>query len=176
MIREYIVIDIETTGLKCEEGAEITEIAGIKVIDRNIISCFSSLCCIKGKISTFIENLTGINNNMLEWAPCFAMVFTKLMSSLEITEGTNIIIHNASFDYNFIKYQADKQCSVASRRIWDNVNVICSLELARKLITGSRKLEDLKLLFGIKSKSHRALNDVFVTKKIYEGLIDMEEF
>lgn len=174
MINEYTIIDIETTGLKCEEGAEITEIAGINVIDRDIITCYSSLCSINGEINDFIENLTGINNKMVSNAPSFKHVFNDMVNVLNIKENTNIVIHNAQFDYNFIKYWADKEAHTMEAYMWGRIKPICSLELARTLIPGSRKLEDLKKKFGIKSKSHRALNDVFVTKKIYEKLIDME--
>ena len=171
----YTVIDIETTGLKPEEGAEITEIAGVNVIDGDIITCYSSLIDVAGEVSEFIENLTGINKNMVSNAPSFELVFENFLNSLGINKNTTIVIHNAEFDFNFIKFWIKAKCSNDLLELWNSLNVVCSLELARKLITGSRKLEVLKAKFGIKTKSHRALNDVFVTKRIYENLLQLEK-
>lgn len=169
---KYTVIDIETTGLKYLEGAEITEIAGCNVVDNEIITTFSSLIKTKEKLSDFIVNLTGITNEMIVNAPAFDFVICNFFRSLNIVSGTNIVIHNAKFDYNFIEYWIKKH-NVYS--YLDKCNIICSLELARKVLPGEiHKLEVLKKKFGIKTKSHRALNDVLVTKKVYEELKKIE--
>lgn len=179
MKNEYIVVDIETTGLY-PENAEITEIAGIKIINEEIITCFSSLIKINGHVSKFIEDLTGINDNMLANAPEFNSVFYNFMRCLEIDSNSIIIMHNVEFDYNFINYSINKNKigSVEWQELicrWSNVKTICSLVLSREILSNeSHKLEDLKKLFGIKSKSHRALNDAFVTKKVYEKLLKLK--
>lgn len=176
-MNEYVVIDIETTGLKCFEGDEITEIAACRVIDDDVIETYSSLCKIKGNISQKIEELTGINNKMLKNAESFEDVFTKFLMFLHITNETNIVIHNKEFDYNFIMYWLKRyKIFQYDIDIFESANFICSLEKARDLLPNqSHKLEVLKDQFGIKSKSHRALNDVLVTKKIYQELLKIEK-
>jgi DNA polymerase III epsilon subunit-like protein len=47
---KYTIIDIETTGLKYQDGAEVTEIAGINVVDGEIITAYSSLVNIDKRI------------------------------------------------------------------------------------------------------------------------------
>jgi len=171
-MNKYTVIDIETTGLKYLEGAEITEIAGCNVVDGEIITTFSSLIKTKGKLSDFIVNLTGITNQMIVNAPAFDFAMTYFFRSLNIVPDTNIIIHNVEFDYNFIKYWLNKNNIINPLK---DCNKICSLELARKVLPGEiHKLEVLKKKFGIRTKSHRALNDVLVTKKVYEELKKIE--
>lgn len=172
----YTVIDIETTGLKCREGAEITEIAGINVDDDgNIITTFSSLCNIEGNISDFIENLTGINNNMVKNAPKLGAVLLKFLYVLNIEKDTNLVIHNAKFDYEFIMHYAEKEIPDTYIKKLKECNVICSLEMARKLLPNeSHKLDYLKEKFGIKAKNHRALTDVMITNKIYQELLKIE--
>lgn len=167
-MNRYTVIDIETTGLKYLEGAEIIEIAGCNVINGEIITTFSSLIKTKGKLSDFIISLTGITNEMVNNAPAFDFVMTYFFRSLNTIPDTNIIIHNMEFDYNFIKYWLDKYNMINPLK---ECNIICSLELARKVLPEEiHKLEVLKKKFGIRTKSHRALNDVLVTKKVYEEL------
>lgn len=172
----YTVIDIETTGFY-PESAEITEIAGANVIDGDVISTFSSLVKANMRVTKYIEDLTGISNKMLKYAETFTHVFEKFIMSLNINSDTNLVIHNAEFDYNFIKFwiEKDNKINEELKASFINANVICSLDLARKLMPGeSHKLEYMKNKFNIKTKSHRALNDVLVTKKIYEKLLELE--
>lgn len=172
----YTVVDIETTGIKFKEGAEITEIAGINVDDYgNIITTFSSLCKINGSVNEFIENLTGINDNMLKNAPKLGTVLLKFIYTLNIEKNTNLVIHNAKFDYEFIMHYAEKEIPDTYIQNLKECNVICSLELSRKLLPGeSHKLDALKEKFGIKAKNHRALTDVMITNKIYQELLKIE--
>lgn len=177
-INKYTVIDIETTGLKWEEGAEITEIAGANVQDGETLRTFSSIIKIDGKINDFIKNLTGITQEMVDNSNYLDEVFHTFMDCLDIDNETNLVIHNAKFDFNFIKYWIRHTCRYnideSYIKRFENVNIFCSLELAKSLLPGeSHKMEDLKKKFGIKSKSHRALNDVLITKKVYEKLIKM---
>ena len=173
---EYIVLDIETTGLSAQEGAEITEIAGCNCVDGEVLTSFSSTVKITGIVTEFIRELTGITNDMVKNSECLEKVFIDFMDSLSIDKDTNLVIHNAEFDFNFIIYHITRNSIIAQDYIdrFKSVNVICSLELARKLLSGSHKLENLKKRFGINTKSHRALNDVLVTNKIYKKLLELE--
>lgn len=174
---EYTVIDIETTGLKPDEGSEITEIAGCNVVNGNVITIFSSLIKIDSKINDFIYQLTGIDNEMVKNAPTFDTVFKYFMDTLKISEETTLIIHNSNFDYNFISYWINKY-NIEKNYIdrFLGTKVVCSLKLAQELIPNiSHKLEDLKKYFGFgKTKSHRALNDVLITNLVYKKLLEVE--
>jgi len=175
-MKKYTVIDIETTGFKPEEGAEITEIAGCNCVDGEVLTSFSSTVKITGIVTEFIRELTGITNDMVKNSECLEKVFIDFMDSLSIDKDTNLVIHNAEFDFNFIIYHITRNSIIPKNYIdrFKSVNIICSLELSRKLLSGSHKLEDLKKRFGINTKSHRALNDVLVTNKIYTKLLELE--
>jgi DNA polymerase III epsilon subunit-like protein len=174
-MNEYVVIDIETNGLDYKRGDEITEIAGCRVINSKVITSFSSLVKINGFINQYIENLTGITNQMIKHAAPFDKTFLNFLNVLEIDKGTNVVIHNVEFDYNFICYWIDKNFSNSYiKERFEGVNLICSLKLAREVLEGSHKMEDLKRKFGIKSKSHRALNDVLITNKVYQKLLEIK--
>lgn len=67
-IEDFTVIDIETTGLSCEKN-EIIELSAIRVRNGIITDKFSSLVKPNGHINSFIKNLTGISNEMVENAP-----------------------------------------------------------------------------------------------------------
>ena len=61
----YVLVDIETTGLSPRE-CEIIEIGAIKVKENKIIDTFDTLLKIEGRLPYFITKLTGITNEMLE--------------------------------------------------------------------------------------------------------------
>lgn len=176
IMNKYTVIDIETTGLYANKGDEITEIAGINVVDGEVITSYSTLVNIKGEINDFIKNLTGITKEMCNNSVYLDNVFHTFMDALDIDEDTNLVIFNVEFDYSFIAYwingyNIDKDY----KDRFLNCNKICALELARKVLPGwSHKLDNLKEKFGIKSKSHRALNDCLVTNKVYQKLLELE--
>lgn len=95
---EYTVIDIETTGLDPEYD-EIIEIGGLKVSNGEIIDEFCSLVKPSCKIPEFIENLTGITNQMVKEAPSIKKVLPRFIDFI----GDSILVaYNAHFDINFI--------------------------------------------------------------------------
>ena len=64
----YVVIDLETTGLDpCWDT--IIEIAAIRIEDNKIIDKFDQLINPGFEIDDFITELTGITNEMLSTAP-----------------------------------------------------------------------------------------------------------
>jgi len=65
LVDDYIVFDIETTGLSPEYD-EIIEFSGFKIKDGFVIDEFSTLIKPSYPIDFFIEELTGITNEMLE--------------------------------------------------------------------------------------------------------------
>lgn len=101
---EYIVLDIETTGLS-KYMHNITEIAAVKIKDDKIVDEFHTLINPKEPIPRFITRLTGITNEMVKNSPT---IKEALPDFLEFLGSTTIIAHNATFDYGFIEYNAKK--------------------------------------------------------------------
>lgn len=161
----YVVLDIETTGFEYPK-AEIIEISAKKYRNYELIDNFSTLVKPKNQINSFITNLTGINNNLVNDAPDLTSVLKELIVFLE---NEIIVAHNANFDINFL-YDA----------ILDKLNVtlnndfIDTLRLSRNLVKGVRnhKLQTLADYFNLSIPTHRAEADVIVTNELYIILKD----
>jgi DNA polymerase-3 subunit epsilon len=114
---KMVLLDCETTGSK-PTYHRITEIGLIVIENGQVIETWESLIQSDQLIPQHIQNLTGINNDMLSKAPYFSDIANLLMEKLQ---GRVFTAHNARFDYGFIKnefsrlgisYRTDPLCSV----------------------------------------------------------------
>jgi len=153
------VIDFETTGM-AGAGGRATEIAAVLVRDGVIVDQYQSLMRTGAWIPPFIEQLTGINNRMLEDAPEAAQVMTEVMA---FTRGCPLIAHNASFDRSFWIAEA-KTAGLEQDPAHD---FACTVLLARRLYPEAPncKLGTLAEFFSLpnQGRAHRALADAMVT-------------
>lgn len=161
-INDYIVIDLETTGLD-PKFDEIIEIGAIKVINNKIQDSFSTLIHPNRDISDFITNLTGITNDMLINAPSIKEVLPSFIEFI----GNHILVgHNVNFDINFlydnILYNLDEPL------VNDFIDI---MRFSRRFFKeyDNHKLCTLVNNFGIKTfPKHRALIDCYSTQLCYE--------
>lgn len=163
--KDYVVIDIETTGLSPEYDS-IIEVAAIKYSCNKEIDSFTSL--IKPEIDSldgtyidsFIEELTGITNEMLAVAPLPTNVFPDFYKFI----GDSIIVgHNVNFDINFLYDNMQHYLS----EYFSN-DFVDTMRLSRNLHPEERhhRLSDLIERYNIDAKcSHRALADCQSTQK-----------
>ena len=161
----YIVIDIETTGLdvSCDE---IIEIAAAKVEDGIIVDKFASLIKPENRINALIIELTGITNEMVETAPTAEVV---LQAFVDFVGDGLLIGHNVNFDINFLYDNCQEKIGYNLSN-----NFIDTLRLSRMLFAQEKqhKLTDLINRFGIgRVVEHRALGDVLQTQKCYEYML-----
>lgn len=166
----YCVVDIETTGLK-PEYAEIIELGAVMYERGRETARFSRL--IKPHIrqpegayvSSFIENLTGINDEMLKNAPYIEEVLPEFE---EFLGGTVIMGYNVSFDVNFIYDNFVKHLGKPLKN--DFVDV---LRLVRKVCRDMPRhsLANMTAYYGIEHKdAHRAVADCIATHECYLNL------
>jgi DNA polymerase-3 subunit epsilon len=162
-LSDYVVIDLETTGLD-PKFDEIIECAAVKVENGIITADFQSLIKPSFPIDGFITELTGITNEMLEVAPSIHSILPKFIEFI----GDNVVVaHNANFDINFL-YDACRE--VLPNNAFSN-NFIDTMRFSRRLFKTERhhRLIDLVERFGIATEvEHRALSDVMKTKDCYE--------
>jgi DNA polymerase-3 subunit epsilon len=148
---KLIFIDLETTGAN-PVSDHITEI-GIVEVNAGQVSRWSSLVNPGVSIPPFIQNLTGITNDMVREAPTFAMLAEELLQRLH---GGLFIAHNARFDYGFLR-NAFKQIDYTLRS-----DVLCTVKLSRKLFPHEHK-HNLDALIArhqlVADGRHRALAD-----------------
>jgi len=161
----YAIIDLETTGGKFD-AESITDIAIIKYNGNKVLDKFYSLINPEKKIDSFVEKLTGINNNMLKNAPKFYNIAKRIIN---ITEDCIIVAHNVSFDYRILKTEF--------RRLGYNYKrkTLCTIKLSKKLIPNktSYSLEKLVKILGIPIKrNHRAFDDANAAFNLFKLLED----
>lgn len=161
----YVIIDIEMTGLNLEKDS-IIEIACLKIIQDKIESSFSSL--IKPKeyiLKEEITNLTGITEEMLSLAPNFKEIATKLSNFI----GTLPLVgHNILLDIQFL----NKTMKEYEYPTFDN-DYVDTLPLSQKLFPEfiHHKLTDMANYYNINTTgAHRALQDCYMTKECFDKM------
>ncbi|KJF26020.1 DNA polymerase III PolC [Clostridium aceticum] len=163
---EYIVFDIETTGLS-NKNDRITEIGAVKIKNKQIVDRFSTLVNPQATIPQKIIELTGITNEMVQEAPSIEEV---LPSFLNFVGGSCLVAHNADFDMGFIRVNAKKLgCDLSSP-------VVDTLKLSRVLLTQLKrhKLNVVAKELGIPLENHhRAVEDAEATAKVFIKFIEM---
>ncbi len=160
-VDEYVVLDLETTGLD-PAFDEIIEIAAIKYSNGEKISEFTTLVKPENIIDEYITELTGITNEMVKDAPKIEKVLPELINFL----GDSVIIaHNANFDVNFIY----DNCASCLNKPFSN-DFIDTMRISRRLFKDIRhRLIDLANEFEISvDVQHRATADCEITQKVYE--------
>lgn len=158
----YVVIDLETTGLM-PNFDEIIEIAALKVNNGEIIDTFQQLIKPEGEIDSFIQNLTGITNEMVADAP----KIDDVIPLFDTFVGNDIVVgHNVNFDVNFL-YENYKN---TIHRYFTN-NFIDIMRIARKIYPElpHHRLKDIVKQCEIEETTyHRALQDCEYTYKCYQ--------
>ena len=165
MDKEYIVLDIETTGLSFRTE-KITEIGAVRVKDGEIVDTFETFVNPEIPIPERIVELTGITDEMVKDADTIDKVMPKF---LEFIGDLKLVAHNAEFDVGFLKYNAEELGLKMDNEYID------SLALSRQLFPEFKKhkLGILAEKFGIKvENAHRALDDVKTLVKVYFKLIE----
>jgi DNA polymerase III epsilon subunit family exonuclease len=159
----FTVVDIETTGLS-KDRHKITEIAGIKADGGRILGEFQTLVNPQERISPFITHLTGITNDMVADAPSIEDAMREFRDFLG---DSYLVAHNASFDWGFLKRNADAcEMELSNHRI-------CTRRLANRLLPmlSSKRLAALCSYFQIYNESeHRAMGDARATYCVFNNM------
>ena len=164
----YVVFDLETTGFS-PVANRIIEIGAVKVADGKITEKFSTFVNPQVPIPYRIEELTGINDNMVLDAPT---IETILPEFLKFCEGCVMVAHNASFDMSFI----EENC----RRLGleREFTIVDTVALARVLMPQLNrfKLDTVAKALKISLENHhRAVDDAGCTAEIFEKFVEMLE-
>lgn len=157
---EFVVFDIETTGLDAERN-KITEIGAVKIKDSEVIGTYSTFVNPGVRIPDNIVKLTGITDEMVKDAPS---IEEALPAFLEFIGELPVVAHNASFDTGFIKHNARMQGRVFRNPIID------TLQLSRNMFPalGKYKLNIVAKHLGVKLENHhRAVDDSAACAQIF---------
>ncbi len=163
--KEYVVVDIETTGTDVTSD-KITEIGAVRIVNGVIVESFQTLIDPEVKLSQKIIELTGITDEMLVGKPKIHEVYPDFIKFL----GDSVFVaHNADFDYRFLR-NAGKDLGYYLEN-----DYLDTLIISRKLLPGlpNHKLNTVCGYFNIEFRHHRALSDAFATA---EALIKLYKF
>ncbi len=166
--KEYVVFDIETTGLN-DAKDEITEIGAVKIIGGKITEQFTSLIKVNAHISDEIVKITGITDEMVKNSPRISAVIPDFMKFIE---GAVLVGHNViNFDYKFIKRFAGEEDFEVKNKVID------TYEMARKYLLVLKKfdLQTIADYFGIVFHHHRALADAYATAEAFIEIMKIKD-
>jgi DNA polymerase-3 subunit epsilon len=160
--KPIVMLDFETTGLSPDTGARITEVAALRIVGGRIVDRFVSLVNCSVRVPSFITELTGITQAMVNGAPAASAVVPELLRFI----GTDSLsAHNASFDAKFLLAESGRLGLAPA-----HARMICSLKLSRRVYPGLRsyKLGLLASELGIRfsGKAHRAEADAEVSANL----------
>jgi DNA polymerase-3 subunit epsilon len=148
---KLVFVDLETTGANFALD-RITEI-GVVEVDGDGMSRWSTLVNPGIEITPFIQELTGISNDMVRDAPQFEDVLGDLRTRLD---NGLFIAHNARFDYGFLHHAYARAGHALQSEM------LCTVKLSRALFPEEKKhnLDILIERHGLVAEArHRALVD-----------------
>ncbi|MCX7206946.1 MAG: 3'-5' exonuclease [Proteobacteria bacterium] len=156
--RPIVMLDFEATGISCNTD-RITEVAALRIVDGQITDRFVSLVNCGVRIPSFITQLTGISQAMVNKAPPASEVVPAL---IEFIGSDALSAHNASFDAKFLLAESQRVNLLPQYQ-----GLHCTLKLSRRLFPGmsNYKLATLAASLGIRFQgtAHRAEADAEVS-------------
>ncbi len=162
-----VILDFETTGLSPDQGDRAIEIGAVRLVNGEIKDQFQALMDPGFRVTSFIEDYTGISNSMLAEADSCKQVMSEFADYIA---DDNLIAHNASFDRRFL----DAELLRLGRQYQGEFS--CSLLLARRIFqdADSHKLGNLIDYANIPSSGgfHRALYDAQMTSHLWMAMLD----
>ncbi|WHY84421.1 ATP-dependent DNA helicase DinG [Neobacillus novalis] len=162
MSDKFVVIDLETTGNLPKKGDKIIQFGAVVIENGIITDRYSSLINPQKSIPAFIEELTGINDEMVKNAPLFAEISEKVMSMLD---GAYFVAHNVLFDLSFLQ---EELIQAGFEGFYGSV--LDTVEMARILFptADGYKLTDLAEKENLQhDRPHQADSDAQVTAELF---------
>ena len=166
--KEFVVFDVETTGLSPLSGDRIIEIAAWKIKDLKPTKKFHSLINPEREISWGAYQVNGISQAMVAQVPKAKEVLPRF---LEFIDGSLLVGHNVKFDLGFLSHEL----SLLGLPWEDKTAAIDTIKMARALLPGlmSYSLASVSEAFGIEmNQRHRAMSDVELTFAVFRHLLE----
>lgn len=166
MNKRFVVVDLETTGNSPKKGDKIIQFAAVVIEDGEIIERFATFVNPKQDIPVFIEQFTGISDEVVANAPDFSIVAPEIISMFK---DSYFVAHNVPFDYSFLQEEL-AQCG------YDNFHCLTvdTVELSRVMLplADSYKLGQLAESLSLTHENpHQADSDAEVTAEILMKII-----
>ncbi|MBB6098910.1 DNA polymerase-3 subunit epsilon [Deinobacterium chartae] len=163
---EYVVFDLETTGLSPERDA-IVEIGAMRVSDGELVEDphFHSLVNPLRPVPYHAYRVHGLGDRELAGAPTLEAV---LPAFIEFVGDRPLVAHNAAFDLGFLRAAIHRH-----GLLWTPPVTLCTVQLSRRAFPRERshKLDLVAQRYGLEFESrHRSIGDVRVTAQAFVRL------
>ena len=165
--QEFVIIDVETTGLSAWGGDRIIEIAALKIKKLTPVSQFYSLINPQREISWGAYQVNGISQTMVAEAPLASEVLPEF---LQFLGEAHVVGHNIKFDLGFLI----NELALLGLNFKEDIVVLDTMHMARKVVPGlaSYSLGNVARALDVKiTKRHRAMADVNLTFEVFHRLL-----
>jgi len=166
----YVVVDLETTGLR-PGSSQICEIGAVRIRELEVEAEFQTLVDPAGPLGPGVSALTGLSDRQLRGAP---PVHLALRRFLAFAGDAVLVAHNARFDLAFLDRETER---LTGSRI--AAPVVDTVGLARRLLAGRvprASLAQLAYFLGTEVQPcHRALPDAQATAEVLLALIGLAQ-
>jgi DNA polymerase-3 subunit epsilon len=166
----YVVVDVETTGLR-PGSAALCEIGAVRLEGLTETGTFQTFVDPKTPLPPAIGALTGLRDSDLRGAPPAGAAVRRFLA---FAGDAVLVAHNARFDLAFLGRETER---LSGRRL--AAPVVDTVALARRLLAGRIRragLSSLAHFFGTSvTPCHRALPDAQATAEILVGLIGLAQ-
>jgi DNA polymerase III epsilon subunit family exonuclease len=159
---DFLVVDVETTGLSAEGGDRVCELGAVKLRGGAVIGTLGTLIDPRRPVSSGAYAVNRISPEMLLNAPVFTEVAARVWSMME---NSILVAYNAPFDLSFLaaEFRLLGYPPIANP-------VVDALAMARRLLPGLERYPQAhvaRILGAAGSVQHRALEDAMITAKIF---------
>jgi DNA polymerase III epsilon subunit family exonuclease len=169
--KEFVIFDVETTGLSPQAGDRVVEIAALKIKNFKPIDEFQTLINPERPLSMAAFEVNQISAEMLVDAPKACDILPDLVTFL----GDAVLIgHNIRFDLGFLHYELQR-AGLFKKNLYKGLDTV---RLARQMMPhlGRYPLWRVAYALGIQDvQQHRAMADVKITFQVFVKLIMLAE-
>ncbi|MEK4029000.1 ATP-dependent DNA helicase DinG [Pseudobacillus sp. FSL P4-0506] len=167
---KFVVTDFETTGHASKGNDRIIQASFVVIENKQITGQYTSFFNPEMPIPVFIEELTGISDDLVKDAPFF---YEAAKDILPLLEGAVFVAHNVAFDLQFLQSELERAGYSAF-----SGPAIDTVELARIVwpTSDSYKLGELTSNLGLHhDRPHQADSDAYVTAEMLLMMIEKLE-
>lgn len=165
----FVALDVETTGLRFQEGHRVCEVGAVLYGPSGLLAAFHSLVNPEREVPEEAQRVHRIPPERLREAPAFREVASLLVQFLD---AYPVLAYNANFDVGFLNFELTRHGLPPLAN-----PVVDVLELARRLnvmeASTGYQLERVARKMGVSyenRRSHRALYDAQVTAQVFRRM------
>ena len=161
--RQFVCIDLETTGLQAHADA-IIEVGAVKFQGGEVLERYQTFVNPgRRQIPTFIQQLTSISPAQIERAPSFEQIVEEFA---DFVGDLPVVGHNIAFDLGFLRSHG-LHLSNPSYNTWDLASIFLPTLPEYNLVALAKHL-------GLDhSQAHRATADAETTALVFHRLLEL---